>query len=183
MKKIIIVLLGLILVSVVIAQSINYISDKVQKIDDCKDIYWEEEEKIYGTCSDLRLARVCEDEPYNTTCNNVLIPYNYTCLKETNIIQKSKKECETSGFIVNEIIKLHTKNYACVTEEDKDIVTVMCESRFDSNEDGICKPGESCIKFIINGDKVERYERNSRYDWVKSDKSFFVERASAEVLK
>jgi hypothetical protein len=183
MKKIIIVLLALVLVSVALAQTISFVSDKVQKLDDCRNIYWEEEEKVYGTCSDLRIKTECEDPPYNTSCTDTLEPYSYTCLKDTKIVQKSRQECKTNAYIVNEIIKLHTKDYVCSTEEEDNRVIVICDHRLDSNRDGKCKPGESCMKFVIDGENIEQYEKNSRYDWVAVDKSFFLDRIQAEVLK
>jgi len=188
MKKIIIILLAFVLVSFAVAETVNRISDRVEKVEDCVDYVWEEEEKVYGTCSDIRAITVCVNETINkkvvnTSCHTELMEFNYSCVRETNLVEKSRTECVTKGFVVNEIIKLHTKDYVCLTEENKDEVIVICDSKFDGNGDGICTGGESCMKFVIDDDKVEKYERNSRYDWVKSDKSFFLERASVEVLK
>jgi hypothetical protein len=183
MRKILFVILALILVGIAVAQTLTYVSDKVQKEEDCKETEWEEQEQVYGTCTDLEIERVCEDEPYNTTCSDTLIPYEYNCLKETKTVEKTRTDCATTGFLVNELIKLHTQDYVCSTEEEDDKVIVICDSIRDSNRDGKCKPGESCMKFIIDGKNIEQFERNSGYEWTKEDKSFFTERASAEVLQ
>ena len=54
---------------------------------------------------------------------------------------------------------------------------------YDGNGDGICTSGESCMKFVVNGDSFEKYEKNSEENFKDDDDSFFLQRASAEVLK
>jgi hypothetical protein len=194
MKKIfLVIVLALMSIAVVAAFNIldltrdgtviHQISDRVLKLNDCNTVYWQEEEKTYGICSDIHIYNICEDEPFNTTCSQILEPFNYSCVRDTKVVEKSRQDCTAKGYIVDEITRLYTQEYECVISEEDGKVVVICDSRIDGNGDGKCTSGETCMKFVIDGDKVTQYERNSRDDFIESDESFFLDRVPVEVLK
>jgi len=59
---------------------------------------------------------------------------------------------------------------------------VICDSKYDGNNDGICQSGESCVKFVVTQDKVERYLKNSQEEFTAEDESFFLEKLDYEVV-
>lgn len=161
----------------------NSLLDTITRIESCRDIPYEEEERVYGDCTKSKTDTICDDYPLNKSCHDETREVTYRCLKETRIVQKIRKDCTTTGFIINDAIKLNTQNYGCSVEETNNKMTIICDSKYDGNADGICKSGESCMKFVFDGTQISTYEKNSRNDFVESDQSFFLERAPTEVLK
>ena len=138
---------------------------------------------FFDTCTIKSIQKYCDDEPANTSCHENITYIAYRCFKGTQKVTKVKKECIINGLIINDAIKLNTKDYACSHDLEGENIIVLCDSRFDGNGDGKCSSGESCQKFVINGDKVMQLEKNSREDFIESDESFFLEKAFAEVLR
>jgi hypothetical protein len=99
------------------------------------------------------------------------------------VVQKTRKDCRTKEYLINNAVKLIPENYQCSIEEINNKIVAVCDSKLDGNGDGICTSGESCMKFVVDGNAVEKSERNSRDDFIPNDKSFFLERAVAEALK
>lgn len=167
----------------VVSEETVRVSDKVKEVGDCQTFSWQEEENTFGVCTREISEIVCDDAPINESCHNETREMSYNCVNGTKTAEKTSKNCKQKGFLINDVVKLNTQEYECSTQEENDKVIVVCDSRFDGNGDGICTSGESCVKFIIGGDKVQQYEKNSRDDFIETDESFFLERASTEVLK
>lgn len=189
-KSMIMLILGLILifsliaiVSSIVTEETTIISDKVKEVKDCQQFLWQEEKNTYGACTKEVIESVCDDPPTNSSCHNETREISYTCVNGTEIVERTRKECKQKELVISNLVKLDTKNYECSTEEDGGKVIVICDSRYDGNGDGKCSSGESCMKFVIDGDKVSQYEKNSRDDFTEADKTFFLDRASVEVLK
>ena len=157
-------------------------SDKVQSIEKCEDITYEEKEKVFETCTGETTDEICDEDGLN--CYDEVSSYEYQCLKETKIVEKTKNECKVSSYVINDAVKLNTEGYECSVNDFNGEVVVICDSKYDGNGDGICTSGESCQKFIIdNEDKHEKFENNSKPDFVKSDETFFLQKSSVEVLE
>ncbi len=188
-KKIMLILFMVVVFSVfvvaskVIKEETKVISDKVQEVEDCEYISWQEEVSAYGICVQEYAEVICDDEPLNESCSDVIRKINYTCANGTEIVEKTDKKCDKKAVLVNDIVKVDTSEYECSTTEEGNDVVVVCDSKYDGNGDGECSSGESCMKFVVDGDKYQKYEKNSRDDFVSSDDSFFLEKASVEVLK
>ena len=162
---------------------LNLTGDKIQKIEDCKEIEWAEEENVYGTCTDERTVLSCSDPPANKSCTTSTEVSTYDCVKDTKVVKKTREECKTTALVINGEVKLNVEDYVCSTEEDGNEVTVLCDSRYDGNGDGKCTSGESCMKFVVNGAAVSKSEKNSEDEFKEADDSFFIEKASVEVLE
>ncbi len=158
------------------------ISDRVSVIEDCEDHTVEKTEIIKGICSDDIPVLVCDDEPANTSCHTDHVTNERDCVKGMKTSTVTEKRCETKGYVIDNKIKIIVKDYGCSFSEEKEGIVVICDSRYDGNGNGICTSGESCVKYIINGQTYQRLEKNSRRDFVVSDDSFFKEKPSEEVL-
>lgn len=157
----------------------------VTSLETCTTVNYEEEEYVYQNCTRLLEPVVCSDEPTNASCNTPA-EETYECVTGTQVVQKSRDDCETFGYMLDngvKNVKLTTTDYSCSTTEENGIVTVICDSKFDGNGDGICSSGESCQKFILEGGSFAKYEKNSQDEFTTEDDSYFAERASTEVLK
>lgn len=155
----------------------------VQEIERCKITTVEREEPIIGTClSNPRTETVCTDEPINDSCSEVTESYEFTCRKGMQIIEEERQDCTTTGYLINNAVRLNTEEYGCLIEESGGTLTVICDSVFDGNGDGICKSGESCIQFVLDGGSVSRSFKNSRKDFVEDDPTFFLQKATSEVV-
>jgi len=155
----------------------------VEVRQDCRNITWEEEEDVYGICSEDYLVTLCDDEPLNTSCSEVTKQHEYSCYQGQENIQKTKQECQTTGYVINNVVDIDTSMYSCSTTEEGENIVLLCDSKFDGNGDGICTSGESCQKFVVNNNNFEAYEKNSKENFMLEDNSFFIDRASVEVLK
>jgi len=160
----------------------------LEEVKDCKTIYWNETKDVYGTCTQPYTATVCDDEPLNTSCHTEERYYSDWCKTGTNITEKSREECRDMEMQVM-IDKLRgTENYKleyggwgkCSYTTESETLIITCDSKLDGNNDGICKPGESCIQFRITKDSTQRLVKNSRYDWVENDETFFLEKLELE---
>ena len=166
------------------AELTNSIDNKVKKIEDCIDVFYNEEEPVYEKVSYKINITVCDDEPLNLSCHIDEKEVTKSVFKEIKTVQKIKKQCTTKGYTVKDIIKLNTERYTCSAQEEDENIIIICDSEYDGNGDGICTPGESCMKFAIDkNNDIKQYEKNSRNDFVEEDKSYFLEKVSSEVLK
>ncbi len=191
MKKrniLLISVLALSLIAIAIAQT-NKITMKV--IKDCKTIEWETEEPVYGMCQREYIQTVCDDEPINKSCHKETKYYEYECQTGTNIIPHSKEECTPKAFeitkelgaVVTERGRINFKEWGeCSYETGEDNIIIICDSQYDGNNDGICQSGESCVKFIVTQNKVERYLKNSQEEFTEEDDSFFLKKLDYEVM-
>ena len=153
----------------------------VQDIFECKNVTWDETEAIMATCTSDLVWISCSDPPLNKSCTTDVETRSYPCENGTQIAQKTEEVCTPTGHIIDEAIQLNTENYRCSAVDDGKIY-VTCDSIYDGNGDGICSPGESCVQFGIVGNTVVRYERNSDVEWKESSDSFYLQKATSEVL-
>jgi hypothetical protein len=152
--------------------------DPVQKIQECKDKIVQDVVPVYGNCT---RPVVCQNIT-NETCDPSITEEIYQCYTGIQNIDRTVTECKTVGLKINNKIQLDIRDYACSTQNDTGTVTVVCDSKYDGNGDGICTSGESCMKFIVNGSNVEKYKKNSRNGFVSGDSSYFLNEVSVEVL-
>lgn len=163
----------------------------LEDIKDCKTVYWDETQDIYGTCTHKYTEIVCDDPPLNTSCHEEERIYEYSCKTGTKKVQKSKEVCRDKEIqlTIDELTKTETYKLEygewgkCSYETEGQTLIITCDSKYDGDNNGICKPGESCIQFRVTKDGIQRFEKNSRYDWVEDDDTFFLDRLNVEVVK
>ena len=105
-------------------------------------------------------------------------------------MQKSKEICKDKEIqlTINKLIgeenyKLEYGNWGkCSYESEDNKAIILCDSKSDGNNDGVCQPGESCIKFIVSKDEIKQLFRNSRKDFVENDESFQQKKLVLEVI-
>ncbi|MEA2037840.1 MAG: hypothetical protein U9O94_10120 [Nanoarchaeota archaeon] len=158
-----------------------------QQVEDCKTEYWETREPIYGTCQIEHKINVCDDYPINKSCHEETKYYEYECKTGTETFQHSKEICTPSELRItrkNEEGRINFKDWGkCSTQEGNGALIVICDSMYDGNNDGICQSGESCEKFVISEQGVQRYLKNSQEYFTTEDESFFLEELDYEVLR
>jgi len=163
-------------------ERVTVVNEKVTSLSTCKNITWQENEPVYGTCTGSREETICLDAPLNQSCSVETIEYSYTCEQGSRVVEHSREECDPTGFLVNNNVRLRTSEYRCSVVDDGKIY-VLCDSIYDGNGDGICTSGESCMRFGIVGSNVVKEERNSGDEWTSDDGTFFLPEATAEVLE
>lgn len=161
----------------------------LEDVKDCHTVYWNETEDIIGVCAHSYNVTACDDEPFNTSCSVEEISYNYSCKTDSNLVEKSKEVCKDKEFqltvdkLIDEKYKLQYGDWGkCSYTAGNQTAEILCDSRLDGNNDGICQPGESCIKFIVSKDNIQALYRNSRDDFVENDETFRQEELSLEVI-
>ncbi|MBR9699826.1 hypothetical protein GOV09_05190 [Candidatus Woesearchaeota archaeon] len=197
MKKNIVIIVAVL----AIASLVVYSAMKTSKVEvtqdisleekkECKTLTWQEEQPIYGTCIASAEIPICDDEPLNKSCSMQDKNYTYTCRTGTNTVQKSREECKEKEFAISVedvSIKNYNLNYGdwgkCSYEADGEAAIITCDSKYDGDNNGICKPGESCIQFRITKEGVTRLVKNSQYEFTEEDESFFLEKLEVEELK
>jgi glutamine cyclotransferase len=164
----------------------------LEKIEDCQTIYWSETQPVYDTCRTYYEGTGCDDEPFNTSCSVRQLSRDYTCQTGEEIVEKSKEICSEKDmeFTIDKIIEQEKYRLSygewgkCSHITEDQTVVVTCDSRYDGNGDGICSSGESCMQFRITKDGTQRLMKNSRNDFVESDKTFFLKKlAMVEVTE
>jgi hypothetical protein len=154
----------------------------VQQIEECKDVFWEEERAVFGTCATEVMVKECSDPPANKSCTETRTNFSFSCETGKETIQHTQRDCVPVGYLINDQITLSTKEYACSLIDDGKVY-VTCDSRYDGNGDGICTSGESCMRFGIVGNFVTTEKRNSQDEFTESDDSFFLDEAKVEVFE
>lgn len=181
-------ILALSLIAIAIAQN-NKIS--LTQVNDCETIEWETEELVYGTCKQEYTTTICDDPPINKSCHEETEYYEYQCQTGTNKIPHSERVCTPKAFeitkelgaTVTEKGRINFKEWGkCSYEAGEDNIIIICDSKHDGNNDGICQSGESCVKFVITQDKVQRFLKNSQEGFTAEDESFFLEKLDYEVM-
>lgn len=180
--------LALSLIAIAMAQSSKI---SLTQVNDCKTIEWETEEPVYGTCQQEYTQTFCDDPPINKSCHEETNYYEYPCQTGTNIIPHSERVCTPKAFeieketadIVTEKGRINFKDWGkCSYQTEEDNLIVICDSQYDGNNDGICQSGESCVKFVVTADKVEKFLKNSQEEFTAEDESFFLEELDYEVM-
>ncbi len=187
-KTIFLAILALSLIAIVIAQT-NKVS--LESIEKCKTIEWETEDPVYETCQKEDITTICDDEPTNKSCHQETAYRDYQCQKGTKTTQHSKEECGIESFEITKEVddtitekgKIDFKEWGkCSDTKENNELIIICDSKYDGNNDGICQSGESCIKFVVTQNDVKRYIKNSQEDFTEEDDSFFLEKLSYEVM-
>lgn len=188
MKKITIILFALLLLATASAAYTISKSEKtkitedilLEQIKDCETTTWTETAPEYGTCTDQYETIACSDPPLNKSCAKKQETREYKCKTGEKQIEKSKELCKDTKMNVKTNKKDYTLNYGdwgkCSYKKEQNVLVITCDSKYDGNGDGICKPGESCVQFRITKDDTQVLEKNSRMDFVESDKSFFLDK-------
>lgn len=169
------------------------VTDKIQLKENgnCQLVTWQEEVPEFGNCTRSYIHTVCDDEPLNTSCREVNQSYAYTCKTGTQIIQRNREECreESMEVVINmeEKVERYVLNHgdwgACSKEVAGNGVIITCDSKWDSDRNGVCKPGESCVRFIITESGIWHQIKNSRENYAEVDDSFFVDVLEMEVAE
>ena len=195
MNKVLVTIFALMLFSITVlsATKTTQLTDDIslQEFSDCETIYWDETENVYSTCTNYYNVSTCSDEPFNTSCSVTENSYNYTCKTGTNTVQRSKEICTDKEMRLTVDKLTGTETFSleygdwgkCTYETQGQAVVITCDSKYDGNNDGICQPGESCVQFRITKTGVQRLMKNSRYDFVEEDDTFFLQELNlAEVV-
>ena len=174
-----------VLAALVIAQTAKFSLTEVQ---DCTTNSWQTEEPIWGTCQKAFTTTICDDEPTNKSCHDGTAYYPVACVTGTQIMQHSEDVCtpkaiqitQKSGDVTVEQGSIEFKEWGkCSYANDKSVI--ICDSRYDGNNDGICTSGESCVKFELTSSGIKRLLKNSEDSFKEDDPSFFLDKLDYEV--
>ncbi|MBN2881317.1 hypothetical protein JXM83_04670 [Candidatus Woesearchaeota archaeon] len=194
MKKVVLSILTILVLSSIIVlgyqtmSKTEMLSTKLKSVSsavDCKYTDQIEYEDVVGNCTQTITVLECDNTTKdNSSCINKTQEYVFPCVVDKKEVTKTKKECSKPKYhLINDKVKVLTSDYACSETEEDGKVIMICDSKKDGNGDGVCKSGESCMKLIIDGKDVKKYEKNSRENFVESDSSFFLEKIPVEVEK
>jgi hypothetical protein len=149
----------------------------VERIDKCVDEKYIESTPQLGTCQSD--AVVCDE--LNTSCHNAT--ENYSCVINTIAVEKTARKCNVKGYHISKY-NLNTEEYSCsVDTADKDSTTIICDSKYDGNGDGICTSGESCMKYVIDKNSIKSFEKNSKDEYAPTDDSYFLNKINVEEVQ
>lgn len=172
-SKLFLILLVLTILSTILISAV-VVDDNVivNEIEDCSTEFYDEIEDVfdnvtrdrdvYGSCVYYNNYTTCLNSTGpDTDCSAEQLTYDFTCTIGTEsyqsyekvsekTVQKSKTTCNKRGYTIdiagsNKKIDFAKAGYYCSL--DGNILT--CDSVHDGNGDGICKSGETCIKFEI----------------------------------
>ena len=147
-------------------------TSSVEAVQECVPKIVQELNVTYGTCY---LENICD--PSNLTC---VSPMPYSCINSTQMVDKTISDCTVTGLKIHDKFFIPMNDYSC-SAIDSD--SVMCDSKYDGNGDGICTSGESCMKFIAVDDTLQKYQKNSKDEFVAEDRSYFLTPIITEVLQ
>jgi hypothetical protein len=155
---------------------------EIAELEDCKDLEYLSVKNLPEECIDTREVIICDDEA-NTSCHTEKIEIRQECTKETRTEVVTKRECMQIGYEIDDSLMIDTTSYKCMQETKESSQSILCDSIYDGNGDGICTSGESCIKYVFEEGLYKKYEKNSEEDFLDQDNSFFIESRDIEVLK
>lgn len=153
----------------------------------CTTKFYEEVEDIYGDCIYYNNQTSClNTSGPNTGCSTEQNTLTFRCKTGENIIKSNKTECKPDDKFIISIDKgaavlkkqIDFSDWGpCIYEEENNCLVVTCVS----NDDGAfkgqftdCKGGKSCQRFEICDDSIKTFYKNSRYDFVEEDPSFYL---------
>jgi len=154
----------------------------IQSIQSCINNDLIEKEVVYENCTKNITQITCADAPLNQTCTTETKTVLSQCITYKDVVTP-RQICDTKSYVIKNKYKLNIEGYACQPTKINDVVTVICDSQYDGNGDGICTSGESCLKYVFTNDKQEVYEKNSIDEYVASDDSFYLNKTTVEVLQ
>ncbi|MBI2138510.1 hypothetical protein HYU13_02900 [Candidatus Woesearchaeota archaeon] len=151
-----------------------------KKSDRCYTETWQEEEAIVGNCSWSIKVDECIDPPLNLSCHARDSNIYYPCETGRIKVNRSRVSCKPSEIIFTHSGKTKEIFFGewgnCSIEENADSLIIVCDSKYDGNGDGICHPGESCVKYVITEKNFQTLIKNSASSFASEDSSFFLER-------
>jgi len=157
------------------------VSDNVEKYQDCQQTILHEAEGTETTCVTPYNVTVCDDT--NSSCTKRTDEYTHPCLVDVRIVDRTIEDCRDKWLIINKKLKVDVDWYNCSVEESGGTITIICDSIYDGNGDGICTSGESCQKFVVQNETASRFEKNSKDFWQETDPGFTSRRTHVEVLQ
>ena len=180
-SKLFLILLVLTILSTIISAIVLDNGVTVNEIQNCYEELYNEiedifdnvskERDVYDNCIYHSNSTVCADQPLNTSCvtNTTEIVYQCVIGKESyqsyekvgeQVVQKSKTTCDKKSYeidIAGSIKKIDFDKAGYYCSLDGNIIT--CDSVHDGNGDGICKSGETCIKFEITSGGINTIQK------------------------
>jgi len=105
----------------------------------------------------------------------IFVKENNTWYNATNFISviKYRLECKNiQKFNITIGNKTEDVDFRSFGNCKIDKECIICDSNVDGNADGICQSGESCIKNCYDKGTLVSLQKNSRNDFVITDKSF-----------
>jgi hypothetical protein len=145
----------------------------VIKKEMCAEVVKERFEQKYDICTYNVTEWECSG-PTNSSCTEEQVEYTDLCLNGTTVVTSVEEICEETGFMLNDI-EIDTRGYICSAFEDGKTYLV-CDSKYDGNGDGVCTPGESCVRFGAVGGYITREEKNSEENFASRDDSFVLDK-------
>ena len=198
-KKIILVILVLVILSVAVVSQLAPASDVKSKIkaisssinlekrEICKTKYYDEVEPVYGECKEHYTVFNClNSSGPGTDCSEEKKEYVYKCVTAKKKVTKEKTECKPDEkFIINinkgsAVLKkqLDFSDFGpCIYEKKNECLVVTCVSKYDGAYKGQftnCDGGKSCQKFEICDGSVKKFYKNSRENFAEEDPSFYL---------
>jgi hypothetical protein len=150
---------------------------KAQEV--CSQKSYQTVEPVLTTCE----VEVLEcDDLDNTSCINTTQLRN-DCQVNTRIITHVQDVCTPVGFTILDTYDLPLTDYECSIDGVEGVIVAVCDSRNDGNGDGICHPGESCMRFEFTNEGYTQEFKNSKDDFRTHDRTYFLESSLVEVRK
>jgi len=116
----------LVLVGLASSQSSRILPVGVEEITDCQTITLQEEQQVWENCAHPYFDLVCDDEPINSSCRQVLKHFYNDCQTGTRTVQKSKQECVTTGYNINNQVKVNAAKYGCsVVKDSSEFIVIL----------------------------------------------------------
>jgi len=190
-KSFLIIIVFVVLLLAGLAYAVQITADiTAENIQDCKTVYWDETNPVYGTCTHYYNETSCSDPPDNLSCTITEQSYDYQCQKGTKIIKRSEQVCKDKElqFSIDkqttvEDYKINYGNWGkCSTSKENNNLVVICDSKLDGNNDGKCQSGESCVKFKVSKNSITRFLKNSQEAFTEDDDTFFLTKLNYEVM-
>ncbi len=150
--------------------------DSIQEIKICHNESNTLERPAFKPCVRQREVNICDDsDKTNSSCHKENKEFNEKCMDGKKEVMEVKESCLLTGYKTPNG-EINTDGYSCTIEGNG--MTIVCDSKYDGNGDGICTSGESCMKFDIGRYSTQKYEKNSQDTFTQNDKSFFLDKAN-----
>lgn len=152
----------------------------IRYVQSCVQTMEEFTELAYENCSKTVQRMVCNE--LNTSCHEEPHTIQLLCKTKRKNVRLTKERCEVDELIIGGKYLLKTEGYFCSVGEEDGYQVVICDSKRDGNGDGVCRSGESCMKFVLGRGGLKQYEKNSREHYTEHDDSYFTERIAVGVI-
>lgn len=190
-KSLLIIIAFVVLLAAGLVYAVQITADiTAENVQDCKTVYWDETSPTYGTCTYYHNETLCTDAPANKSCTITQKSDDYQCKTGTNTVQKSKQVCSDKELQFSVDKTTSIENYKidygkwgkCSNAKENNELVIICDSKLDGNNDGICQSGESCVKFVVGKDSITKSLKNSQEIFTAKDETFFLTELNYEVM-